>query len=73
MIALEVEDKELIERLLNRGIDSGRSDDQNEDIIKKTELMSTMLKPHLLKNITYRKINYIRLMDLVVLRIFLKR
>ncbi len=34
MIALEVEDKVLIERLLNRGIDSGRSDDQNEDIIK---------------------------------------
>ena len=72
MIALEVEDKELIERLLNRGIDSGRSDDQNEDIIK-TELMSTMLKPHLLKNITYHKINYIKLMDLVVLKIFLKR
>ena len=33
MIALKVEDKELIRRLLERGKDSGRSDDQSEDII----------------------------------------
>ena len=33
MLALEVEDQELISRLLNRGKDSGRIDDQNESII----------------------------------------
>ncbi|MBP6656937.1 MAG: adenylate kinase [Bacteroidia bacterium] len=35
MLALEVEDSELIKRLLNRGIESGRADDQNESIIAK--------------------------------------
>lgn len=34
MIALEVPDEELISRLLERGKDSGRADDQNEDVIK---------------------------------------
>lgn len=33
MIALEVEEKELISRLLLRGQSSGRADDQNEDLI----------------------------------------
>jgi len=33
MLALEVLDKELITRLLNRGKDSGRADDQDESII----------------------------------------
>ena len=33
MISLEVEDEELIRRLLLRGKDSGREDDRNEDII----------------------------------------
>jgi len=33
MLALEVNDQELIKRLLNRGKDSGRSDDQDENII----------------------------------------
>jgi adenylate kinase len=33
MLALEVSDEELIKRLLNRGKDSGRSDDQDESII----------------------------------------
>ena len=33
MLALDVVDKELIERLLNRGKDSGRVDDQDEAII----------------------------------------
>ena len=33
MLALEVEDKELIARLLNRGKESGREDDKNESII----------------------------------------
>ncbi len=35
MLALEVEDSELIKRLLNRGFESGRADDQNEQIISK--------------------------------------
>jgi adenylate kinase len=34
VLALEVSEKELIERLLNRGKTSGRSDDVNEDIIR---------------------------------------
>ena len=34
MLALEVEKEELISRLLNRGKDSGRADDQNEAIIE---------------------------------------
>ena len=33
MLALVVDDKELIKRLLNRGISSGRADDQDEKII----------------------------------------
>lgn len=35
MLALEVDENELTKRLLNRGKDSGRSDDQNPEIIKK--------------------------------------
>ena len=34
MIALEVEEKELISRLLIRGQSSGRTDDQNEELIE---------------------------------------
>jgi len=34
MLALEVDNDELTKRLLSRGKDSGRSDDQNEDIIR---------------------------------------
>ena len=33
MISLKVDDQELIKRLLERGEISGRSDDQNEEII----------------------------------------
>lgn len=35
MLALEVEEEELVKRLLNRGKDSGRSDDQDENIIRR--------------------------------------
>jgi adenylate kinase len=35
MLALEVPKEELIKRLLNRGKDSGRADDQNETVIEK--------------------------------------
>ena len=34
VLALEVTQEELVRRLLNRGITSGRSDDVNEDVIK---------------------------------------
>lgn len=34
MIALDVDDDELVKRLLIRGKDSGRADDQNEEIIR---------------------------------------
>lgn len=34
MVALELDDKVLVERLLNRGKTSGRSDDADEDIIR---------------------------------------
>lgn len=35
MIALEVTDEELTQRLLQRGRESGRADDQNEEVIKR--------------------------------------
>ena len=35
MLALEVEDEELVSRLLNRGKDSGRPDDRDENVIRK--------------------------------------
>jgi adenylate kinase len=35
MIALEVEEEELTQRLLSRGKTSGRPDDQNEDLVRK--------------------------------------
>lgn len=34
MIALDVEDEELITRLLNRGLSSGRADDQSREVIE---------------------------------------
>lgn len=34
MLALEVSEEELIKRLLNRGLTSGRTDDVNEDVIR---------------------------------------
>jgi adenylate kinase len=33
MLSLEVEKEELVKRLLNRGLESGRADDQNEEVI----------------------------------------
>lgn len=35
MVALEVPEEELVKRLLNRGKDSGRADDQDENLIRK--------------------------------------
>ena len=35
LIALDVDDEELVKRLLNRGLTSGRADDNNEEVIRK--------------------------------------
>lgn len=35
VVALDVSEEELIKRLLNRGVTSGRTDDTNEDVIRK--------------------------------------
>ena len=35
MLALEVPEEELTKRLLKRGLDSGRADDQNEEVVRK--------------------------------------
>ena len=34
MLALKVSEEELVKRLLNRGLTSGRSDDSKEDVIR---------------------------------------
>ncbi len=34
MLALEVEEEELVKRLLERGKESGRADDQNEEVVR---------------------------------------
>ncbi len=49
MIALEVEDEELVKRLLKRGIGSGRPDDSNEDVIRR-RIVEYNNKTLLLKN-----------------------
>jgi len=41
VLALEVTEQELINRLLNRGKTSGRSDDNNEDVIRKRFMVYT--------------------------------
>jgi adenylate kinase len=35
LIALEVDDEEIVQRILNRGISSGRPDDNDETIVRK--------------------------------------
>jgi adenylate kinase len=45
VIALEVEDSELIERLLNRGKVSGRSDDNLETIQKRLQVYHSQTTP----------------------------
>ena len=57
MLALEVEDSELIKRLLNRGLESGRADDQNESIIAKRIILIVTLpnpKAKALNSIAYK-------------------
>lgn len=53
VLALEVSDEELVKRLLNRGLTSGRSDDTNESVIRnriveyknKTAIVADYYKP----------------------------
>lgn len=45
VIGLEVEEKELIDRLLKRGLESGRSDDNLDTIKKRLEVYHTQTQP----------------------------
>lgn len=45
VIGLEVPDEELIERLLKRGLESGRSDDNRETIAKRLEVYHSQTAP----------------------------
>ena len=45
VIGLEVPDKELTERLLKRGLESGRSDDNRETIAKRLEVYHSQTAP----------------------------
>ena len=55
VISLDVSEDELVTRLLNRGLDSGREDDKNEDIIRnriqvyqnQTSILTDYYKDHL--------------------------
>ena len=51
MLALEVSEEELVSRLLNRGKTSGRSDDNNEAVIR-ARIENTIKKHQLLQTIT---------------------
>jgi adenylate kinase len=61
VLALQVSQEELVRRLLNRGITSGRSDDVNEDIIRarieEYERKTTAVAEHYKK---YNKVIYVR-------------
>ena len=57
LISLEVSENELVKRLLNRGLISGRKDDQNESIIRNRIKVyndqTAILKNYYLKNISH--------------------
>jgi len=61
VLALQVGQEELVRRLLNRGITSGRSDDVNEDIIRarieEYERKTTAVAEHYKK---YNKVIYVK-------------
>ena len=67
MLALEVNDKELTQRLLLRGKASGRADDQNEDIIrnriKEYNNKTAPLKAYYLKHNKFHGVNGIGSID----------
>ena len=53
IISLEVGENELVKRLLNRGLDSGREDDRNETVIRNRiqvyEKQTSILKTYYLE------------------------
>ncbi len=55
VISLEVSENELVKRLLNRGIDSGREDDQNEEVVRNRiqvyHQQTSVLKKYYLDNL----------------------
>ena len=55
VISLEVSENELVKRLLNRGIDSGREDDQNEEVVRNRirvyQQQTSVLKKYYLDNL----------------------
>ena len=73
MLALDVEDAELLKRLLNRGKDSGRSDDQNETVIARriTEYngKTAPLKDYYSKQGKFHSINGIGSIDEIFARL----
>ena len=55
IISLEVSEDELVARLLKRGLDSGRKDDQNPDVIRNRikvyESQTSILKTYYMENL----------------------
>ena len=76
MVALEVTEEELTQRILERGKTSGRADDQNEELIR-NRFMNMKPKQLLWRISTKHKINISRFKELVqlmrFLQIFVKR
>ena len=71
VISLEVGENELVNRLLKRGIDSGREDDKNKDVIRKRiqvyEKQTAILKTYYAENLknNFFKINGERVVDII--------
>ena len=81
IISLEVSEDELVARLLKRGLDSGRKDDQNSDIIRNRikvyESQTSILKTYYVENLKdkFFTINGERTIDVItkdILDILLK-
>tara|TARA_Y100000994_G_C15621295_1_gene413134 strand:- start:162 stop:737 length:576 start_codon:yes stop_codon:yes gene_type:complete len=81
IISLEVSEDELVARLLKRGLDSGRKDDQNPDIIRNRikvyESQTSILKTYYMENLKdkFFTINGERTIDVItkdILDILLK-
>ncbi|MGB0177668.1 MAG: adenylate kinase, partial [Owenweeksia sp.] len=73
MLALEVDDNELIKRLLERGKDSGRPDDQNEEVIRKRldvyQAQTSVLKDYYRKQDKFEGIDGLGTIDQVFERL----
>ncbi len=73
MISMDVPERELIDRLLSRGKDSGRADDQNEEVIKDRldvyQKQTAVLKNYYDKQGKMQEINGLGTVDEVFTRI----